>query len=250
MERVGLNGDTSELRWFRESERMTDGTTVQTRSQRIEEELVGNSLNYSAQSRADLLRRAEASPAILRGWSITPLEDRILVEFAPFDEGYVCESCKGSGRTEEKCNPCGGSGKIVRSETRECIACDASGEILPGKKCNRCGGVHYLTETNEVACESCKVVGAHGTMPMACGFVPCGQCGGSGLAPGVMAVPDTTKQDHSYGDILTCGSEVFDLRPGDRVLFSKMAGIYVVGDRKRYCLLRRGEIMGYMRYAG
>jgi hypothetical protein len=64
MERVGLNGDTSELRWFRESERMTDGTTVQTRSQRIEEELVGNSLNYSAQSRADLLRRAEASPAI------------------------------------------------------------------------------------------------------------------------------------------------------------------------------------------
>jgi co-chaperonin GroES (HSP10) len=59
-------------------------------------------------------------------------------------------------------------------------------------------------------------------------------------------MPDSSKQDHSYGDILAVGQSVMDLRPGDRVVFSKMAGIYLKGDTRNCCLLRRGEIMGLM----
>lgn len=62
----------------------------------------------------------------------------------------------------------------------------------------------------------------------------------------MLAVPDESKQDHSYGDIVVCGAQIHDLAPGDRVLFSKMAGIYIKGNDGGYILLRRGEVMGLM----
>lgn len=61
-------------------------------------------------------------------------------------------------------------------------------------------------------------------------------------------MPDEAKQDHSYGDIVSVGAGVEDLAPGDRVLFSKFAGIYIKGEMN-CCLMRRGEVMGYMRKA-
>jgi co-chaperonin GroES (HSP10) len=90
------------------------------------------------------------------------------------------------------------------------------------------------------------VVGAKDMKPHSCGHLPCPTCSGSGLAEGVMAIPDASQQDHSYGDILVAGSQIHDLQAGDRVVFSKMAGIWIRGDEQKLILMRRGEVMGLM----
>ncbi len=221
-----------ELEALVDNDRASDGTVSFTRAHAAEQEIVregktwiddGNGFSHLANrrdvERQTLLALAEQSKPLLRGWSITPLDDRILVQYASFKEGYVCEVCQGIGHRGCPCETCLGLKQIVRKE---------------GWK--------------PEPCPDCVIVGSENTVPSSCGFVPCKVCNGSGLAPGVLAIPDASKQDHSYGDILAVGAEILDLQVGDRVLFSRMAGIHIHGD-KVCCLLRRGEVMGWMRKA-
>lgn len=255
MNEVGLPEETAEVRALEGIDRSSDGTIATTRAQSCEADLArdlpygGAALSSSeymqklaaaktawnedgihvaglaggkpfldAPARQALLYQSSIAPAILRNWTITPLDDRILVVYASFREGYVCETCDGKGHSELTCLGCGGA----------------------KKKTKRLGG-------DPIECPDCRVVGSEALRPFSSGFIPCGSCLGTGLAPGVTAMPDVSKQDHSYGDIISCGAGVYDLREGDRVLFSKMAGIYVKGLDKNCCLLRRGEVMGFMR---
>lgn len=224
MDEIGFEGQTAETKAMEHLDRTSDGTMSFSRAQMCEAEIERDSMaQFGAPQevniwnpRSELLGRAAASPGILRGWSMTPLDDRIMVRYASFREGYVCEVCDGSGHTDSVCETCLGLKRYTPKPSRP----------------------------NE-ACPDCRIVGSENMTPTSCGKVPCPSCSGSGLAPGVMAIPDASKQDHSYGDILTVGSQVYDLQPGDRVVFSKLAGIYVKGD-SNCCLLRRGEIMGLM----
>lgn len=228
MNEVGLPEETDEVRAFAAIDRSTDGVISTTRSQSCEADLArdlpagGEALDRYVQDfnqeRKRLLGQSELAPVILRNWKITPLDDRILVEYASFREGYVCETCDGKGFSELVCLGCEGKKKKAKRLSSEMIDCP-----------------------------DCRVVGSEALRPFSSGYIPCEVCLGTGLAKGVTAMPDVSKQDHSYGDILSCGAEVYDLREGDRVLFSKMAGIYVKGMEKNCCLLRRGEVMGFMR---
>src|ERR1700734_2411904 len=119
-------------------------------------------------AREQMILRAADVPAILRGWAVIPLEDKILVKYASFKEGYVCETCQGSGHSD-----------------KQCPACEGKREVPP-----REGWAPR-------PCTVCTIVGAENRPPRACGFTPCPACGGSGLAPGILAIPDESKQDHS-----------------------------------------------------
>ena len=222
MNEVGLPEENNDIRALESVDRSSDGTISRTRSQSCEADMERD-MPYSGviiaqDQRKRLLEQSSIAPKILRNWSITPLDDRILVVYASFREGYVCETCDGKGHSDVVCLGCGGS----------------------KKKAKRLG-------SEMVDCPDCRIVGSEGLFPLSCGNQPCLSCLGTGLAPGVTAMPDVSKQDHSYGDIISCGAAVYDLREGDRVLFSKMAGIYVKGLDKNCCLLRRGEVMGFMR---
>lgn len=226
MNEVGLPEETAEVRALEGVDRSSDGTIATTRAQSCEADLARDlpyggreaTINEFGLERERLLWQSGKAPQILRNWTITPLDDRILVVYASFREGYVCETCDGKGFSELICLGCGGAKKKAKRLSSELIDCP-----------------------------DCRVVGSEALRPFSSGFVPCGSCLGTGLAPGVTAMPDVSKQDHSYGDIISCGAGVYDLREGDRVLFSKMAGIYVKGLDKNCCLLRRGEVMGFMR---
>jgi len=215
--------DEREFQAMVENDRSSDGTVSFSRAHAAEQEMmrgdVGGALAWNPSKRDVLLSLAEGSKPLLRGWSITPLDDRLLVRYASFKEGYVCEECQGAGHTNRTCETCVGLKQFVRKE---------------GWK--------------PEACPDCVIVGHDGQVPASSGFTPCADCKGSGLAPGVLAIPDASKQDHSYGDIMAVGADIQDLRPGDRVLFSKMAGIHIHGDQV-CCLMRRGEVMGFMRKA-
>ena len=220
--------DEREFQAMVENDRSSDGTVSFSRAHSAEQEMVREGetwigdpkeIQHLANKRDVLLSLAEGSKTLLRGWSITPLDDRLLVKYASFKEGYVCETCQGTGHTNQTCETCVGLKQFVRKE---------------GWK--------------PEACPDCVIVGHDGQVPASSGFVPCLDCKGSGLAPGVLAIPDASKQDHSYGDIMAVGADIQDLRPGDRVLFSKMAGIHIHGDQV-CCLMRRGEVMGFMRKA-
>ena len=227
MDDVTLSGETAETRALEANDRSGDGTLAFSRAQSAEQELERDGIKRLLAlpshfeegqdgHRQILLNNASLARPLLRGWSITPLDDRLLVEYASHKEGYVCETCQGSGSTDLPCDICSGAKKV---------------EYKPG----RFGD-----------CGACRIVGAEVREPFISGKKPCPACAGSGLASGVMAIPDASKQDHSYGDILSVGAGVSDLRPGDRVLFSRQAGIYLHGDSKNCCLLRRGEVMGFM----
>ena len=221
MSDAGLNEETPEIRALIDRDYSTDGTIATSRAHSAEQELQREGLreyNPYEHDRARLIEMASNAPAMLNGWSVTPLDDRLVVEYASFREGYVCTECQGEGHTNQECDICHGKKTVV---------------VKDGWKPETCG--------------ACRIIGSDRLEPYASGFKPCEKCGGTGLAPGVFAIPETSQQDHSYGDILSCGAGVYDLRPGDRVVFSKMAGIYVKGDGRKYCLLRRGEVMGYMR---
>ncbi|MHB1952832.1 MAG: hypothetical protein ACYCOU_03705 [Sulfobacillus sp.] len=231
MDEVGMGRgqiEERELEALVDNDRASDGTVSFTRAHAAEQEILRDrfqkadekhSFGFGMNPREVLLALAEQSKPLLRGWSITPLDDRILVQYASFKEGYVCEVCQGIGHRGCPCETCLGLKQIVHKE---------------GWKPR--------------PCPDCVIVGSENTVPSSCGFVPCKVCNGSGLAPGVLAIPDASKQDHSYGDILAVGAEIRDLEVGDRVLFSRMAGIHIHGD-KVCCLLRRGEVMGWMRKA-
>lgn len=237
MDDVSLTNGQMDEREFQamvNADRSSDGTVGFTRAHSAEQEIIregvrlgelgfapGNvSFSKPARNkRRALLEAAKKAAPMLRGWSLTPLDDKLLVRYASFKEGYVCESCQGEGHTDETCTTCLGMKQYSRKE---------------GWK--------------REPCPDCVIVGSENQTPFSCGSKPCPECKGSGLAPGVLAIPDASKQDHSYGDIVAVGPDVEDLLPGDRVLFSKMAGIYIRGDFN-VCELRRGEVMGYMRKA-
>jgi co-chaperonin GroES (HSP10) len=177
--------------------------------------------------RQHLLLRAHATPSILREWSLTPTDDRLMIKYASFREGYVCTACDGKGHSEQSCSACGGTKKVQWQD--------------------RLGNDKFEP------CTHCLFTGSEAMTPVVHGKEPCETCKGNGLAKGVLAIPDEAKRDHSYGDIISIGDQVYDLAPGDRVCFSKMAGIHIHNDKvdtnKRethYCLLRRVEVMGLM----
>lgn len=250
MNEIGLPEATAQTNALDGFERMSDGIVGLTRSQSVEQELERDGIVSLKGERNDLLARSSVSPPVLRGWSITPLDDRILVEYASYKEGYACDLCKGKCHTGSLCQTCMGARFRIVDELDPCRVCNGTGKYLglasSDEPCTRCGGEKGTARKMSIACQDCSVVGENGQNLSPTGFAKCVSCSGSGLAPGVMAIPDESKQDHSYGDILACGAQIFDLRPGDRVVFSKLSGIYIKGDRKRCCLLRRGEIMGFM----
>jgi co-chaperonin GroES (HSP10) len=237
MNEVSLTNGKMDEREFNamvENDRSTDGTVSFSRAHSAEQEIVrGEVFKTDAEAvrhimkvegrigwpRTALLALSKDSQPLLRGWSITPLDDRLLVKYASFKEGYVCETCDGRGHEPAACLSCLGIGSIIRKE---------------GWK--------------PEPCPDCVIVGSENKIPASCGHIPCNGCKGSGLAPGVLAIPDASKQDHSYGDVMAVGADIEDLRPGDRVLFSRMAGIHIHGDQV-CCLMRRGEVMGFMRKA-
>lgn len=231
---MGMPGMTREVEQYVEADRVSDGTVGTTRAQHTEAEMVRdegglyqNPAYAMADPRGDLLRRAVVAPPVLRYWSVTPLDDRLLVKYASFREGYVCETCDGSGESGQPCTACHGK-RMVPGEDR-------------------------LGNQKMEPCTHCRLTGAERREPTVTGKEPCAKCKGNGLAHSVLAVPDEAQRDHSYGDIISMGDQVFDLAVGDRVCFQKMAGIHIHNDKvdtnKRethYCLLRRGEVMGLM----
>lgn len=242
MSDMGIRGMTPEVEGYMDADRVSDGTVGQTRAQHTEAEMTRDdgyvkldevySYGFGGEIREtnlrdSLLRRASKSPAILREYSLTPTDDRLLVKYASFREGYVCTACDGEGHGVQNCTNCQGTKKVHTSDR--------------------------FGKTTSDWCHHCRVTGSESLEPKVTGFEPCANCNGTGLARGVLAVPDEAKRDHSYGDIISIGDQVYDLAPGDRVCFSKMAGIHIHNDKvdtnKRethYCLLRRGEVMGLM----
>lgn len=239
MNEVHLPGMTREAEAMIEGDRSSDGVFSGTRAHGAEAELIRDSAEMAqpvwdgSQSdvkldRFKLLVRAAEAPEVLGGWSVTPLDDRLLVRYASFREGYVCETCDGSGADVQDCTTCLGLKKIVLKD-------------------------RFGNEKGTEPCPDCLVVGATGRELKPSGKMKCGVCKGSGLKRSGIAIPDESQQDHSYGDIISSGAQVYDLQVGDRVCFSKHAGIYLrkgendkYGKPIAYCLLRRGEIMGYM----
>jgi co-chaperonin GroES (HSP10) len=247
---VGFLGETAAEHALERGDLSGDGTFFQTRAQQTESELVRDQpyiweppagwtpvqkeSSEMPSARTRLLSEAKRAPAILRGASVTPMGDRIIVRYASHREGYVCETCDGSGHSDLACEVCLGLKKISSA--------DRFGKV-----------------TTDV-CTHCSVVGSESIFndkvfatPKATGKEPCSHCHGSGLQNGSLAVPDASKQDHSFGDIVSCGPQVHELRAGDRVIFSRMAGVYMKSgeqdkyhDDINYCLLRVGEVMGLM----
>ncbi len=228
MDKVDVGGGVvseREFDAFVENERVSDGVVGVGRAASCGMEIeragldlgLGGSGSEAGDAREALLARARGQEPLVNGWSLTPLDDKLLVAYTPFREGYVCEMCDGEGWVEGVCERCLGLKKIVRKEG-------------------------WKPED----CPDCGVVGWKGREKVSSGKPVCGRCGGTGLREGLLAVPDESQQDHSYGDIVAVGVAVKDLFPGDRVMFSKMAGIYIRGDRN-CCLMRRGEVLGYMR---
>lgn len=237
---MGIRGMTPEVEGYVEADRVSDGTVGTTRQQHTEAEMMreegwqghiaahlhAGEIAFS-DPRGDLLRRAAATPPVLREYAMAPLDDRLLIKYASFREGYVCTTCDGSGASVQDCTFCHGT-KRMQFQDR-------------------------LGNDKFEACTHCYYTGSEAMTPSLHGKEPCETCKGNGLAKGVLAIPDEAKRDHSYGDIISIGDQVYDLAPGDRVCFSKMAGIHIHNDKvdtnKRethYCLLRRVEVMGLM----
>ncbi len=224
----GMVGETPETHALERNDLSSDGVFSRTRAQACEADMVRDDpfqpgIALRGIERSQLIQAAAAAPAIMNGVAITPLDDRLIVRYASFREGYVCEACDGMGHSNLACTQCLGLKKVV----------------YEGK--------------SPKECTLCRVVGAENMQPQATGKQRCEVCQGSGLKNSRIAVPDQTKQDHSFGDIVVCGAQVYDLRNGDRVIFSKMAGVYMksgeqdkYGKDINYCLLRRGEVMGLM----
>jgi co-chaperonin GroES (HSP10) len=237
---IGMVGETRETHALERNDLSGDGVFQSTRAQACEAEMIRDDPNgpndrpdsvfwaavgaKSPDPRLALLLASSQAPSIMRGMAITPLDDRLIVRYASFREGYVCETCDGLGHNDQPCSQCFGLKKVVYS---------------PGQAAKEC--------------TFCRFVGAEGMEPKPTGKQGCDVCKGSGLKNSSIAIPDASKQDHSFGDIVSAGAQVYDLRPGDRVIFSKMAGVYMksgeqdkYGKDINYCLLRRGEVMGLM----
>jgi co-chaperonin GroES (HSP10) len=231
---IGMVGETAETHALERNDLSSDGVFSQTRAQACEAEMVRDDaypimrMPFDPQAgdwpRDRLLSAAAETPAIMQGSAITPLDDRLIVRYASFREGYVCETCDGTGHSDLACEQCFGLKKVT-----------------------------FPPDAKFKECTACRIVGAEGREPKPTGKQRCEVCKGSGLKNSAIAIPDQSQQDHSYGDIVSCGAQVYDLRNGDRVIFSKMAGVYMksgeqdkYGKDINYCLLRRGEVMGLM----
>jgi co-chaperonin GroES (HSP10) len=113
---------------------------------------------------------------------------RILVRRDTLEDAYSCQTCKGTGKSEEKCRLCGATGK-------------------EGLK----------------ACRSCRVLGYGMSEQYSCGFRPCAPCRGSGWEGGIV-IPEANQSAPISGIVVSVGPEVSLVKLGDRVMFSRFAG--------------------------
>jgi len=72
---------------------------------------------------------------------------------------------------------------------------------------------------------------------------------------GGIVIPDTAKEKPQQGKVIAAGNgkrledgtlAPLDVKPGDRVLFSKYAGSEVKIDGKEYLIMREDEILGVL----
>ena len=113
---------------------------------------------------------------------------RVLVRRDTVEDAYSCQTCKGTGKSDEKCRLCGATGK----ET---------------------GG----------PCRSCKVLGYGMSEQYSSGYRPCSSCQGSGWEGGIV-IPDVAQSMPISGIVVSVGPECKLLKLGDRVMFSRFAG--------------------------
>ncbi len=113
------------------------------------------------------------------------------------DSPAACGSCGGKGEKPGlkradgtslplPCSLCGGSGRVTKTELRDCLACDKKGRIAcsacrGARRCAACGGAGKRKE----ACGACGGAGIIQDLCQACrGAGVCGRCEGAGRCDG------------------------------------------------------------------
>lgn len=83
----------------------------------------------------------------------------------------ICTTCKGLGRSAQKCSECNGEGvkKIEKMNFNLCHACGGDGGI--SGNCYNCSGTGYKEDINYSPCETCNGLGAK----------PCLECNQTGF---------------------------------------------------------------------
>ncbi|RME85641.1 MAG: co-chaperone GroES [Zetaproteobacteria bacterium] len=71
--------------------------------------------------------------------------------------------------------------------------------------------------------------------------------------PGGIIIPDTAKEKPQQGEVIAAGNgkiledgkvRPLDVKPGDRVIFSKYAGTEIKIDGEEYLIMREDDILG------
>lgn len=137
-----------------------------------------------------------------------PLADYICVRQDRYRDELQCPKCSGKGHSLITCRSCDGQGTIATVSCPDCISSDFDSPALPKST----------------------------------GFVPCAQCKGTGQqTAGVTGVVTTTdtKDQPSTGIIVSLGRNVTEFSLGDRVLYSKFAGVTYEAEGRTWVVMKQ-----------
>ena len=133
-----------------------------------------------------------------KGTKGRPKRDDIVILQDRYRDELQCRKCGGKGHSQIQCRLCGGTGRdTVRGETRPCPDCISSDFDSPA-------------------------------LPKSTGFLPCSECRGTGQSTAAVTglVTSTDKQlEPSTGIIMGVGRMVTEWSLGQRVLYSRFAGV-------------------------
>lgn len=157
---------------------------------------------------------------------LVPLGEEIIIQCDRFMDEATCKACRGAGHSDFVCTECGGS-KVwyVDEHGNRDKRASADRSLLTKQHCPAC----YASE-------------ASSPLRRSTGYQPCKPCGGTGQAgvgqSKIAAVTD--RQDEpTTGIILAIGPQVTRLDRGDRVMFSRYAGITYEYDKRSYRVMKQ-----------
>ena len=62
--------------------------------------------------------------------------------------------------------------------------------------------------------------------------------------PGGLYIPDTAKEKPQRGEVQAIGSEVKDIKVGDKILFDKYSGSKITIDDVEYLIIKEEDVLG------
>ena len=62
--------------------------------------------------------------------------------------------------------------------------------------------------------------------------------------PGGLYIPDTAKEKPQRGEVQAIGSEVKDIKVGDKILFDKYSGSKINIDDVEYLIIKEEDVLG------